>query len=99
MDAMDRSFIDTPSARLALFAEREKRVDRQIRSAAQTALALAGAVGRVGMFEAAALPIAIKAVDQIPGGVGAALVPAGAAIPNRLRPVAARERQNFGRRR
>ena len=49
----------TPSATLALFAEREERVDRQIRPAAQTASALTRAVGGVGVFEAMALPIAL----------------------------------------
>ena len=81
------------SERGTLKIERKQRINRQQRPAAGPAFTLAGAVGGVGALEATALVVAFKARDQIPGGIGAAIAPAGARGPDRFRTPAQRKRR------
>lgn len=72
-----------------------RQLDRQQGPARGPAFALAHAIAFVGELEALALGVALQALGLPPGAIGAAVAPAGAGCPDRLRPVAARERYDL----
>ena len=69
------------------------KFERQKRTGVRSALSLTIAVAFVGELQAKALRILLQAARHSPGAIGTALPPAPIGGPDRLSPLAARERQ------
>ena len=79
------------SRKRTIYPRRSGLVERQKWPALCAAGTLAVAIASIGVDQAIPLRVLVEAGVEVPGAIGAALVPAGVGIPHRLRAPAARE--------